>query len=66
MLLNVYKISKETGLMEHSGAYDDLSIEMADFEVRQVTKFDRMWSIGPGGSIAQIPLIVDGLVYFAS
>ncbi|MBN1897120.1 MAG: hypothetical protein JW789_05390 [Candidatus Aenigmarchaeota archaeon] len=52
--------------MEHSGAYDDLSIEMADFEVRQVTKFDRMWSIGPGGSIAQIPLIVDGLVYFAS
>ncbi len=51
---------------EISHTMDDFYVEMTDFEVRQVTKFDRMWSIGPGGSIAQIPLIVEGVVYFAS
>ncbi len=52
--------------MEEGGSLEDFSVEMGDFEVKKTTKFDRMWSIGPGGSMAQIPLIKDGIVYVAS
>ncbi len=54
--------------MEEAQGYgfDEFSVEMGDFEVKKTTKFDRMWSIGPGGSMAQIPIIEGGLVYVAS
>ncbi len=48
------------------GGFDDFSVEMGDYEVKKTSKFDRMWKIGPGGSIAQIPLIHDGIIYFGS
>ena len=49
---------------EHEGfGFDEFSVEMEDFEYKQVKKFDRIWSYGPGGSFAQKPLIHDGVVY---
>ncbi len=51
---------------EIGGAFDDFSIEMADYEVKKVDKFDRMWKVGEGGSAFQAPIIVDGILYFGS
>jgi outer membrane protein assembly factor BamB len=49
---------------ETESTFDKFSVEMGDYEVKKTSKFDRMWKVGPGGSIAQIPLVHDGLVYF--
>jgi outer membrane protein assembly factor BamB len=43
--------------------FDEFSVEMEDFEVRQVKKFDRTFNIKTGGSFSQKPLVHDGLVY---
>ncbi len=51
---------------EIGGDFDDFSIEMADYEVRKVDKFDRMWKVGEGGSAFQAPIIVEGILYFGS
>lgn len=51
---------------ESAHGFDDFSVEMADFEVKKVGKFDRMWKIGPGGSSIQRPLIVGETIYFGS
>jgi outer membrane protein assembly factor BamB len=52
---------------EGSGtSFDDFSIEMADFEVRKVRKYDRLFNIGEGGSIDTRPLIIHGKIYFGS
>ena len=46
--------------------FDEFSVEMEDFEVGKVKKHDRMWQVEEGGSIVQIPIIHDGIVYFGS
>ena len=46
--------------------FEDFSIEMGDFKVKRVGEFERIWKIGPGGSIIQKPLIKDGILYFGS
>ena len=51
---------------EAQQSFDDFSIEMGDFEVKRVGEFDRMWKIGPGGSMCMIPLLHDGILYFGS
>jgi len=47
-------------------SFDDFSVEMEDFSVTKVDRFDRVWKWGEGGSIHQQPLILDGVVYFGS
>ena len=48
-------------------SFDDFSIEMEDYEVKKVEKFDRMWSAKPGGgSSINTPIVVDNIVYFGS
>jgi outer membrane protein assembly factor BamB len=51
--------------MEES-AFDlkDFSLEMGEYEVRKVKKFDRVWRIGEGGSIASSPVARGGMIYF--
>ena len=51
---------------ETSPNSEDFSVEMGDFMTVKLKKHDRMWKIGPGGSIMQIPVIEDGVVYFGS
>jgi outer membrane protein assembly factor BamB len=51
---------------EHSSSFEEFSVEMGDFEVKRVGKFDRMWKTGSGGSMLQHPLLHDGKVYFGS
>jgi outer membrane protein assembly factor BamB len=46
-------------------SFEDFSMEMEDFEVKQVKQFDRVWKVGPGGSICSIPLVHAGTVYFS-
>ncbi len=49
---------------EHEGfGFDEFSIEMEDFDYKQVKKFDRIFNIGVGGSFMQWPCIYDGRVY---
>jgi outer membrane protein assembly factor BamB len=53
--------------MEESGfGFDEFSVEMGNFRMRKVRKFDRLWRITTGGSIDQFPLVHDGKVYFGS
>jgi len=53
--------------MEETGfGFDDVSVEMQDFEVVKTGKFDRSWKVGPGGSMVQIPLVHHGRIYFGS
>ncbi len=52
---------------EHEGSgFDEFFIEMEEFEYKQVNKFSRMLNFGDGGSLAQEPLVHDGIVYAAS
>lgn len=46
--------------------FDDFYAEMADVEVKKVRQFDRMWTAGDGGSIAQWMHLHNGKVYFGS
>jgi outer membrane protein assembly factor BamB len=49
---------------EHEGfGFDEFSVEMEDFEYKQVKKFDRIFNYGEGGSFAQKPCIYKGRVY---
>ena len=41
--------------MEEGFGFDDFSVELEDFEYVQVQKFDRIFDIGEGGSLAQKP-----------
>ncbi len=47
-------------------SFDDFSVEMQDFEVRKVRKYDRIWHIGPGGSISSGIVAEYGRIYFGS
>jgi len=51
---------------EMPGSFDDFSVEMGDYELKKVKKYDRLWKIGTGGSIDQCPLIFDEKLYFGS
>jgi outer membrane protein assembly factor BamB len=51
-------------MSEADSITDDFSTEMADFEVVKTGKFDRSWKVGFGGSLFQIPLIHDSVLYF--
>ncbi len=51
---------------ESSFGFDQFSVEMGDFQLRKVKKFDRLWRITTGGSIDQYPLIHNGKIYFGS
>lgn len=50
--------------MEGFGSFDDFTIDMEEYEVKQVREWDRMWKIETGGSIDTHALIYDGKVYF--
>jgi outer membrane protein assembly factor BamB len=53
--------------MEDGGAsMNDFMVEMGDFEVKKVGKFDRMWKVGEGGTAYQAPIIVGDIIYFGS
>jgi outer membrane protein assembly factor BamB len=49
-----------------SSSFDDFSVEMADFEVKKVKKFDRIFTVTEGGSIDTYPLVADGRIFFGS
>ncbi len=51
---------------EASFDLNDFSLEMGEYEVKQVKEFDRIMRISTGGSIDQHPLIHNGKVYFGS
>jgi len=46
--------------------FDDFSVEMGSFEVKQVKKFDRMWQTGQGGSVTSGVILCNGIIYFAA
>ncbi len=46
-------------------SFEDFSTEMEDFEVKKTKQFDRVWKVGPGGSMCCIPLEHDGTIYFS-
>jgi outer membrane protein assembly factor BamB len=46
--------------------FEEFSVEMGDFQIAKVKKFDRLWRITEGGSIDQHPLIYNGKIYFGS
>jgi outer membrane protein assembly factor BamB len=49
---------------EHEGfGFDEFSVEMGDFEMKKVKKFDRIFNIGEGGSFLQWPFIHEGRVF---
>jgi len=50
---------------EKSGSFDDFSVELEDFEYKQVKKFDRIFNLGEGGSFTQEPCIHNGIAYLA-
>ncbi len=54
------------GFGESSFGFDEFSVEMEDFEVRKTKKFDRVWKVGVGGSLCEIPLVHDGTIYFGA
>ncbi len=49
-----------------SFGFDDFSVDIDDSKIRKTKEFDRMWKVEPGGSMAQIPLVHDGVIYFGS
>ena len=51
---------------ELENAFEEFSVEMGDYEVKKVGKFDRLWKIEPGGSLLQFPTIVADTIYFGS
>ncbi len=38
--------------------------EMAEYDMKKVKKFDRIWKVGYGGSISSSPLYHNGTIYF--
>jgi len=53
--------------MEESGfGFDEFSVEMGDFEIKKVKKYDRMWRVEHGGSIASPPVFYKNAIYFGS
>jgi outer membrane protein assembly factor BamB len=48
------------------GGFDDFTVDIGEYEVKQVREWDRMWRIETGGSIDTRPLIYDNKVYFGS
>ena len=49
---------------EHEGfGFDEFSVEMEDFEYKQVKKFDRIFNLGEGGSFTQKPCVHEGVMY---
>ncbi len=53
-------------MADFEGVFEDFSVEMGNYTVKKVGKFDRDWRIGTGGSIAGGILAKDGRVYFTS
>lgn len=51
---------------EITHSMDDFSAEMADFDVKKVGQFDRMWKVGVGGSVCEKMCLYEGKVYFGS
>ena len=47
-------------------SFGDFAVEMQDFEVVRTRKWDRIWRIGPGGSVTCGILIEGGRAYFGS
>lgn len=46
--------------------FDEFSVELGEYDVRKVKKFDRVWKVGEGGSLCELPMIHDGIVYFGA
>ena len=51
-------------MKESAFSFDNFSVEMGDFEVRKVRKYDRIWRIGHGGSISSGITVGNGKIYF--
>jgi len=51
---------------EEGFCFDDFSVEMEDFEVARIKAWDRIWRVGPGGSVSSGVLVHEGKVYFGS
>jgi len=49
---------------ESSFGFDEFSVEMADFELKRVKEFDRVWKIGYGGSITSSMVMYNNVIYF--
>jgi outer membrane protein assembly factor BamB len=43
---------------------DDFDIDVEDFSVKKIRKFDRMRMVGRGGSVTTIPAFDDGVAYY--
>jgi outer membrane protein assembly factor BamB len=53
--------------MEEGGSsFDEFSLEMGNFDINKVKKFDRMWRVEEGGSLTTGIALQDGVLYFAS
>lgn len=47
--------------------FSGFELELEDFEVRKIgSSLNRLYSVGPGGSILSLPEIKDGVVFFCS
>ncbi len=51
---------------ESSFGLEEFSVEMEDFEITNVKKYDRIWRIEEGGSMCCAPLVHEGVVYIGA
>ncbi|MBN2330866.1 MAG: PQQ-binding-like beta-propeller repeat protein [Candidatus Aenigmarchaeota archaeon] len=51
---------------EPNHGFDEFSVEMGDFEVERVNKFDRLQRVGEGGSVTTHVTYHDGFLYFGA
>jgi len=50
--------------MEADFGFEDFSVELQEFRIAKVRKFDRLWKVSHGGSIDQRLLLHNGVIYF--
>jgi outer membrane protein assembly factor BamB len=52
-------------MAQQSGSgFDDYSVDIADVSIKKVKKFDRVWRVGVGGSIANSLILHEGVIHF--
>ncbi|HDD46026.1 MAG TPA: hypothetical protein ENG42_00990 [Candidatus Aenigmarchaeota archaeon] len=52
--------------MDISFGFDDFATELGELEIRKTRKFDRVWKIGHGGSIASPMVIHKNMLLFGA
>ncbi|MBN2331010.1 MAG: PQQ-binding-like beta-propeller repeat protein [Candidatus Aenigmarchaeota archaeon] len=53
-------------MADFEDAFEDFSVEMVNYSIKKIGKFDRDWRIGTGGSLGGGILVKDQRVYFTS